>query len=839
MAVTNVANGRRRAAALPVAGERIPPGSSGVTEFDVIRRALPVIGSYVALSAAASLVGWAADLPRLTDWENDGISIQPNAAIAATAAGIALILHAIGHTRLSTACGVFVAAIGGATIFEYVSGIDLGIDTLLMFDRQWGRRGTIFPGRMGPPGSLSWTLIGTALILLGRGARCRRAAAVLGVVVVSIAALSVTGYLFGADRLYTIPTLTVIAFQTATMILGSGFGILLATREQGPMRLLLENSAAGVMLRRLLPLVITIPIVLGFFRVAGQNAGLYDTAMGTAMLVLVLIGLLCAVLWWGAGAVREHETRLLTSIRELEAVFRAAPVGIAVSRDSRCEHVEVNAAFAAMLGLREDSHAGFARDGAEDLSFRVTDEDGRAVAPTDLPLQVAARTGEPVTRTLIVKPADEARIVSAIAVPVQQAAGTERGAIAVLLDVSAERRSLAEREKLLAVAQAARFEAESANRAKDDFLALVSHELRSPLNAMLGWLQIMKRPGADEHLIGRAVETIERNTRAQTQIINDLLDISRIQSGKFELEQGRVDLTAVVVASIESLRPLAQGKALELELSLPEEPVYVDGDSGRLQQVITNVAHNAIKFTPERARISVTMTRHGDQVSIRVEDAGQGIEPALLPHIFDRFVQADSATTRRHGGLGLGLAIVKQLVERHGGSVSAQSDGTGHGSVFTLTFPMARYRKEAPPIPRVPSTATDSSIDTLDVLVVEDDDDSREALRMTLERAGARVRVARSVTDALAAYDDRRPDILVSDIGMPVEDGYTLIRRIRDREEGGSRRTLAIALTGFASRYDHETALRAGFDDHLGKPVEPAALVQCVRVLSAARSART
>jgi signal transduction histidine kinase/CheY-like chemotaxis protein len=522
-----------------------------------------------------------------------------------------------------------------------------------------------------------------------------------------------------------------------------------------------------------------------------------------------------------------------------KGVFRAAPAGIAVSRDSRCERVEVNAAFAGILGIREGINASLTGADADNLPFRVTDEEGRPIAAGDLALQVAARTGQTVTRTLIVERDGGARIISGTAVPVQQAGGGDRGAIAVFVDVTGERRSAAEREELLAAAEAARLEAEAATRAKDDFLAVLSHELRSPLNAMLGWLQIMKRPGADERLFSRAVETLERNTRAQTQIINDLLDISRIRSGKFELDRGRVDLTAVIVASVESLRPMAQGKALQLELSLPEGPLHVDGDMVRLQQVITNVVHNAIKFTSEGGRVWVTVAKRELEVDIRIEDTGQGIEQTLLPHIFERFVQSESATTRRHGGLGLGLAIVKQLIERHGGTVHARSEGVGQGAVFTMTLPAAPPHSEEPLGPILRSVPSDGSIEALDVLVVEDDDDSRDAMQMTLERAGARVRVARSVREALRAYADGPPDVLVSDIGMPGEDGYTLIGAIRDREDGTTRRTLAIAISGFATRGDHETALRAGFDDHLGKPVEPAALVQCVRVLAAARPSTT
>jgi hypothetical protein len=344
MVVTNMANSQGATGAPPPDLALPSAPTDTVIDSRTLQRALLIVGSYIAFAGATSFIGWASDVPRLTDWDNNGISIQPNATIAATAAGFALILRAGGYTRLSAAFGALGATIGAATLFEYASGVDLGIDTLLMFDRAWGRRGTVVPGRMGPPGSVSWTLIGAALILSRGGSPSRSTAAGLGVLIMAIATLSLTGYLFGADRLYTIPTLTVIAFQTATMILAAGLGILITIPEQQPMRLLLESSAAGALTRRLLPLVVVLPTALGFLRVAGQNAGLYDTAMGTAMLNLVLIALLCAVLWWGASTVREYEAKLVTSIRELEAVFRAAPAGIAVARDSQCKHVDANGA---------------------------------------------------------------------------------------------------------------------------------------------------------------------------------------------------------------------------------------------------------------------------------------------------------------------------------------------------------------------------------------------------------------------------------------------------------------------------------------------------------------
>jgi signal transduction histidine kinase/ActR/RegA family two-component response regulator len=676
------------------------------------------IAVYVLLAATTSLAGWVFDVPRLTDWDNDGISIQPNATVAAITSAVALLLLASQRTHLAALCACVVMAIGSATIVEYVSGLDLGIDTLLMFERPWGRVGTVSPGRMGPPGSLSWTLIGIALLLtIAGGSRQRQTAAILGVVVLSISGLSVIGYLFGADPLYTIPTATVIAFQTATMILAMSLGVLVAVPERQPMRALFEHGAAGLLTRRLAPLVLLVPLALGMVRLAGQSAGLYDTAMGAAMFAIAVIAFLWAVLWWGATAVREYETKLAASTRDL------------------------------------------------------------------------------------------ARIA-------------------------------AEREDLLGAAQRARHEAETANRAKDEFLAVLSHELRSPLNAMLGWVHIMKRPGLDERLLRRGIDTLERNLRTQTQVINDLLDVTRIQSGKLGLADELVDFTAVVVGAIESARPVAEERAITLVSSIPDDEVmHVNGDQARLEQVVSNLLHNAIKFTPQAGRISVEIRRVERAVELAVADTGQGIAPELLPHVFDRFVQGQPATTRRHGGLGLGLSIVKELVQLHGGSVQAESGGVGLGARFTVSIPLALRHRTDERHERAGVRRSPVLVTNVDVLVVEDDDDSREALRIALEESGAQVRLASSVREALSAYAQRPPDVLISDIGMAEEDGYSLIQRIRAQEQAGGRYTLAVAMTGFASRFDHETALRAGFDEHIGKPIETEHLLQTLRALMASRSA--
>ena len=392
--------------------------------------------------------------------------------------------------------------------------------------------------------------------------------------------------------------------------------------------------------------------------------------------------------------------------------------------------------------------------------------------------------------------------------------------------------------ELLAIAERARAEAEKANRTKDEFLAMLSHELRSPMNAMLGWIQILKTTNAqDTDLVRRAVETIERNIGVQAQTVNDLLDMSRILSGKLQLEKERVDFAAVVIGCIESLNPSAEDKQIALRINVTGEDLEVLGDEARLQQVVANLVGNAIKFTDAGGFITVTMGRENASASLVIEDTGVGIAPDFLPHLFERFTQADMGSTRTHGGLGLRLSIVKNIVSLHGGRIEADSAGLGRGARFSVVLPLADARQRAA-FQRAPSkpAVDEGTLGTLDVLLVEDDADTREALRIVLENHGSRVRSVASVRQALEAYDAHPPDLIISDVGMPGENGYVLIRAIRDHEEGRSHRTLAIAITGFASREDHETALRAGFDEHVAKPVEADDLLDRVRVLAASRT---
>jgi CheY-like chemotaxis protein len=353
---------------------------------------------------------------------------------------------------------------------------------------------------------------------------------------------------------------------------------------------------------------------------------------------------------------------------------------------------------------------------------------------------------------------------------------------------------------------------------------------------MVGWLRVLKNTGArDPALTTRAIETLERNIWIQAQVINDLLDVSRIMSGKLELESASVELVSIVTDCVESLRPAADAKRVALRLELRAGEIDLVGDARRLQQVVANLLGNALKFTEPGGSVTVTVDREGPTASVTVADTGHGIAREFLPHLFERFRQADSKASRSHGGLGLGLAIVKHLVAAHDGRVVAESEGVGRGASFRVTLPVvagtaridARHPTAARPIPQ-------RGLPPLDVLVVEDDADSRAALELALQDSGARVRSAESVPQALAKYQIKAPDVLISDIGMPGQDGYSLIRAIREQEEGRSRRTLAIAITGFATPQDRETALRSGFDEHVAKPVQIESLLERVRVLEAA-----
>ncbi len=415
--------------------------------------------------------------------------------------------------------------------------------------------------------------------------------------------------------------------------------------------------------------------------------------------------------------------------------------------------------------------------------------------------------------------------------PIRDASGHIIGAAKIARDVTQRRALEEERDRLLGREQEARATAEAASRAKDAFLATVSHELRTPLSPILAWTSMLRQRMLTEDQTEKALATIERNARAQAQLIGDLLDVSRIVSGKLRLEIRPTDLTTVIHAAVDVVRPAADAKEISIEVVLDTQTGQIAGDPARLHQIVWNLLSNAVKFTPKHGRIQVVLERVNSHVEIAVSDTGQGFEPGFLPHIFERFQQADSSTSRTHGGLGLGLAIVRHIVELHGGSVHAESAGPGRGATFTVKLPLVIFARTAgEPERRHPTIADERPLepyprlDGVRALVVDDEPDSNDVVSMLLGSSGAEVRVAASVSQALDVLSHWLPDLVVCDLGMPGQDGYALLAEMRRRGDDLARIPV-IALTAYATRDDRVRILAAGFQMHLTKPIDPMEVV--------------
>ncbi|MBI2217068.1 MAG: response regulator [Candidatus Rokubacteria bacterium] len=512
-----------------------------------------------------------------------------------------------------------------------------------------------------------------------------------------------------------------------------------------------------------------------------------------------------------------------------------------------CEDVDV-------LAMMLEAGAGAAVMTDEALgppgSWRLVEVVRRQPPWSDVPLLVLT-TGGPATGesaaalraleesgnvTLLERPVHVATLLSAI----RAALRARRRQYEVRDHLAERRRAESEREQLLARERAARAEVEAANRAKDEFLAVLSHELRTPLQPILGWVKLLRQQPVDAATIRRGLETIERNARMQAQIVEDLLDVSRVIAGKLRLELRPVSLVPVIDAVLDAVRQPAASKAIAIETAFPGGNPIIYGDANRLQQIVWNLVSNAIAFTPEHGRVSVRVERSATDACVHVIDTGEGIPAHFLPHIFERFRQADSTSTRRHGGLGLGLAIVRHLVELHGGTVRADSPGEGLGATFTVTLPLVSQPAglgTGVPAGTTPSARATGALSLagLSILVVDDDADTCDLLSTVLGYYGADVRSASSAEEALRLVDERPPSVLVSDIAMPGIDGYELVRRVRAMEKERGWRIAALALTAHARASDTEQAFIAGFEAYIAKPVEPAELAQAIVKLAPGR----
>jgi PAS domain S-box-containing protein len=525
--------------------------------------------------------------------------------------------------------------------------------------------------------------------------------------------------------------------------------------------------------------------------------------------------------------IREAEQRFRLLVENIKdyAIFMVDTVGRIASWNSGAEH---------MLGYSADEIVG-------EPAARFFVAEGPGDATFEREMKEAQATGRATTTGWRTRKNGEHLYVEGVLSAVHDDEGRLLGYAKLMKDVTDKRRIEGEREYLLQSERAARGEAERTSRMKDEFLATLGHELRTPLNAILGWSQVLRRLDSGSAELGEGLKVIERNARAQAQIIEDLLDMSSIISGKVRLEMKKVELASVLEASVNAVRPAAENKGIALKLSIDAPSAVVRGDPNRLQQVFWNLLTNAVKFTPKAGQVSVALTRMNSHFRVNVNDNGEGIDAAFLPYVFERFRQADASMSRRHGGLGLGLSIVKQLVELHGGDINASSEGSGRGSTFTVELPAA---PEADPArhsgPREqPSRAVAEPLDAyaptanlegVRVLVVDDEPDARSLIERVLRECEATVSTAASAGEAFERLTQETPDILLSDIGMPKEDGYNLIRRIRNLT-GDASRVPAIALTAYARAEDRAKALQAGYQMHIAKPVEPVKLIAMIAKL--------
>jgi PAS domain S-box-containing protein len=402
--------------------------------------------------------------------------------------------------------------------------------------------------------------------------------------------------------------------------------------------------------------------------------------------------------------------------------------------------------------------------------------------------------------------------------------------LAAVSDITERKEIEKQHANLLVREQAARADLERASRLKDEFLAVLSHELRTPLNAVLGYTQLLRAGALPAERMGHALDAIQRNAQAQARLVESLLDLSRVMAGKLELNLERLDLFRVVDTALDVIRPEAEARGIALDVTAPSDEITLLGDASRLQQVFWNLLSNAVKFTPRGGRIAVSVIASGDDAVITIADNGQGINAEFLPHVFDRFKQADSHKGRSSDGLGLGLALVREMVHAHGGNVVADSPGMDRGSTFTVTLPASMTTAgEALPVDTVTGRETVESLPELQILIVDDESDVRDLLALLVESRGASAVAVASAAEALDAIEARRPDLLLADLRMPDEDGYSLIRKLRARErEQHVGRLPAIAVTAYASAADRDQAIAAGYDGHIAKPIDPDVLTRTI-----------
>lgn len=899
-------------------------------------RASCVLGAFALFAGALALLGWFANIPRLTHWDGSGISMQPNTALCAILAGGAVVLAVSRRGLLAALLGAMVFAIAGATLIQHIASVDFGIDRLLVW-REWGQRGTVAPGRMGPLGATCWSLVGASLVMGNLARRFRPLMAAGGFVVCAISMLSLVGYLYGVEPLYTIPRVTAIAFQTATILFAIGAALAALVPDRGFMSVLTRDDAGGDMLRRLLVPLVVMSVVTGWVRIGATEAEWLDLRFGVALRTLTEILITVALVTWAAralsrtdraredaeGRLRDQAMLLQIGRERLEMALSSARM-VAWERDLASGRVDTTDSIASFHGLAPES---FGDSGEHGLQFIHPDDverhratvtaaledrgsyvsEFRIVRPTDRSIMWIEERGRaacddagrltrihgismditdrkhvqeslvrseqkfrmlgdaaPMLISLadpdgrityvnqhwsefsgspsqeffgqwrdVIHPDDQQRIVDSWQRAVAQGEPYEYEFRA--RHVSGDFRWLFARGRPIrnetgevvswincAVDIHARKLAEEAlkqsDREKDRFLAILAHELRNPLAPIRNAAEILSLKEFSALEVRRPILMIERQVAHMTRLIDDLLEISRISRGALALRLDRVLFQEVAHAAVDACQSENDSRGHTLRIELPVEPTFLNADFDRLVQVFHNLLSNAAKYTANGGHIELRGQVAGDVLEIRVTDDGIGIPKDKLTTIFELFSQIDRSLERQ-GGLGIGLTLARQLVELHHGTIEARSAGIGHGSTFVTRLPITI----PPPDPgAVASRGALRPVERRRILVADDNRDAAESFAMLLSLRGNIVKVAFDGAAALELAGEFRPEIAFLDIGMPRMNGYEVARSIRELPHGGT--ICLVALTGWGQESDRERAERAGFDAHVVKPAEPAAL---------------
>ncbi|HTE39837.1 MAG TPA: ATP-binding protein, partial [Steroidobacteraceae bacterium] len=690
-------------------------------------------GAYAFIGGLVSLIGWIADIARPKDWWNTGISIKANTAVATMALGatvLAVVFRPTWRRRINGLAAA-VAILGAATLIEHLFEIDLGIDQLL-FDELPGAAATASPGRMGPPAALSLLALGISILCLMRPRESRRFSVGLALAVFGIGTLSVTGYMYGAEAMYTIPRISGISLQTATMLVALSIGTIAAHSNSDPMKTLIENSSSGALARRVLFASFVIPLSLGWLRIFGQRINLYDFAFGTALRTVIEIAILLGFFWWSLKVIRDRESghRKAEAEREktedrMRRVLESSSIPFTILepvRDSSGSIVDfrwlyVNPATAASVRRPADQLEG----------KRLTDAIPKAWSEVGLFENYVAAAERNETR--------EFELHSTVNRPdgwFHVVVSPLDGNIAVWFADTTDRK----RQEL---------ELRNADRRKDEFLATLAHELRNPLAPIRQAAMLLKRSAATELQRQWCNDVIDRQVKHMSLLLDDLLDVSRITRGMLQLRLQPTELTVVVETAVEASRPHIDAKKHTLKIELPPQSTLISVDPLRMAQVISNLLNNAAKYTNSGGMLHLFGEVEGEDLVLQVTDNGIGIARDEIPGLFNMFSQVKSAQERSEGGLGIGLALTKGLVELHGGRIEVKSEGVGLGSTFKLRIPNVA-------ISRTSETRTLVSLRPMfsrRILIADDNHDAAESLAMLLREDGHDVKVAHDGEQAL------------------------------------------------------------------------------------------